>query len=105
MKKKIYAEIYSYGLPCHDVEFSSLKEAKKALEEHIAAMTKVGDYEIFRNEVADGVKMRENDMSITLYVSSGNDDECDNDVEFVIIRPKKGTAKDRRSSIGEGKPR
>ena len=93
MKKKIYAKIYSYGIPCHDVEFTSLKEAKKALEEHIAAMMKVGDYEIFRNEVADGVDMQENDMSITIYVSSGNDDEPDNDVEFVIIRPKKGETK------------
>lgn len=93
MKKKIYAEICSYGISCHDVEFASLKEAKKALEEHIAAMTKVGDYEVFRNEVADGVKMRENDMSITIYVSSGNDDEVDNDVEYVIIRPKKGETK------------
>ena len=90
MKKKIYAEISSYGISCDDVEFASLKEAKKALEEHIAAMTKVGDYEIFRNEVADGVQMQENDMSITIYVSSGNSDECDNDVELVIIRPKKG---------------
>ena len=93
MKKKVYAEIYSYGISCHDVEFASLKEAKKALEEHIEAMQKVGDYEIFRNEVADGVQMQENDMSITIYVSSGNSDECDNDVEFVIIRPKKGEAK------------
>ena len=92
MKKKIYAEIYSHGISCHDVEFASLKEAKKALEEHIAAMTKAGDYEIFRNEVADGIQMRENDMSITLYVSSGND-ESDNDVERVIIRPKTGETK------------
>lgn len=93
MNKKIYAEICSYGISCHDVEFASLKEAKKALEEHIAAMTKVGDYEIFRDEVADGVKMMEDDMSITLYVSSGDDDEPDNDVEYVIIRPKKGETK------------
>ena len=93
MKKKFYAEIYSYGISCHDVEFASLKEAKKALEEHIAAMMKVGDYEIFRNAVADGVDTQENDMSITIYVSSGNDDEPDNDVEFVIIRPKKGETK------------
>lgn len=93
MKKKIYAEIDSYGTSCRDVEFASLKEAKKALEEHIAAMMKVGDYEVFRNEVADGVEMQENDMSITIYVSSGNDDEPDNDVELVIIRPKKGETK------------
>lgn len=93
MKKKIYAEIDSYGTSCHDVEFASLKEAKKALEEYIAAMMKVGDYEVFRNEVADGVEMQENDMSITIYVSSGNDDEPDNDVELVIIRPKKGETK------------
>ena len=93
MKKKVYAEIYSYGISCHDVEFTSLKEAKKALEEHIAAMMKVGDYEIFRNEVAEDIRMRENDMAITLYVSSENDDELDNYVEFVIIRPKKGETK------------
>lgn len=91
--QKVYAEICSYGISCHDVEFASLKEAKKALEEHITAMTKVGDYEIFRNEVADDVDMQENDMSITIYVPSGNDDEPDNDVEFVIIRPKKGETK------------
>lgn len=91
--QKVYAEICSYGISCHDVEFASLKEAKKALEEHIAAMTKVGDYEIFRNEVADDVDMQENDMSITIYVPSGNDDIPDNDVEFVIIRPKKGETK------------
>lgn len=91
--KKVYAEIVSYGISSHIVWFDSLKEARKALEEHISSMQKVGDYEIFRNEVADGVQMQENDMSITIYVSSGNSDECDNDVEFVIIRPKKGEAK------------
>lgn len=88
--KKVYAEICSYGISSHIVWFDSLKEARKALEEHISSMQKVGDYEIFRNEVADSVQMQENDMSITIYVSSGNSDECDNDVEFVIIRPKKG---------------
>ena len=88
--KKVYAEICSYGISSHIVWFDSIKEARKALEEHISSMQKVGDYEIFRNEVADGVQMQENDMSITIYVSSGNSDECDNDVEFVIIRPKKG---------------
>ena len=92
-KQKVYAEIYSYGISCHDVEFASLKEAKKVLEEHIAAMQKVGDYEIFRNEIADDVDMQEDDMSITIYVPSGNDDIPDNDVEFVIIRPKKGETK------------
>ena len=86
----VYAEIYSYGISDHVVRLGTLKEARKSLEEHIEAMQKVGDYEIFRNEVADGVQMQENDMSITIYVSSGNDNECDNDVEFVIIRPKKG---------------
>ena len=93
MKKKIYAEICSYGISCHDVEFASLKEAKKALEEHITAMTKVGDYEIFRNEVADNITMQEGDMSIQLYIPSGDDDTPDNDVEFVIIRPKTGETK------------
>lgn len=89
----VYAEIYSYGISDHIVRFGTLKEAHKSLEEHIEAMQKVGDYEIFRNAVADGVKMREGDMSITLYVSSGDDDTPDNDVEFVIIRPKKGETK------------
>lgn len=92
-KQEVYAEIVSYGIASHIVKFGSLKEARKSLEEHIEAMQKVGDYEIFRNEVADGVQMQENDMSITIYVSSGNSDECDNDVEFVIIRPKKGETK------------
>ena len=86
----VYAEIYSYGISDHVVRLGTLKEARKSLEEHIEAMLKVGDYEIFRNEVADGVQMQENDMSITIYVSSGNSDEGDHDVEFVIIRPKKG---------------
>ena len=93
-KQEVYAEIFSYGISSHIVKFDSLKEARKSLEEHIEFMQRVGNYEIFRNEVADGVQMQENDMSITIYVSSGNDDEGDNDVEFVIIRPKKETTKD-----------
>ena len=92
-KQEVYAEIVSYGITSHIVKFDSLKEARKSLEEHIEAMQKVGDYEIFRNEVADGVDMQENDMSIQLYISSGDDDTPDNDVEFVIIRPKKGETK------------
>lgn len=88
--KKVYAEIVSEGASSHIVWFGSIKEARKALEEHISSMQKVGDYDIFRNEVADSVESREGDMSITLYVPSDNDDEGDNDVEFVIIRPKKG---------------
>lgn len=88
--KKVYAEIVSYGVSSHSVWFDSLKEARKALEEHISSMQKVGDYEIFRNEEADAVEMIEGDMSITIYVPSSNDDEGDNDVEFVIIRAKKG---------------
>ncbi len=89
-KQKVYAEIYSYGVSDHVVWFDSLEEAEKALEEHIAAMRKVGDYEIFRDSVADGIKMTEGDMSITIYIPSGNDDECDLDVALVIIRPMKG---------------
>lgn len=88
--KKVYAEICSYGISSHIVWFDSLKEARKALEEHISSMQKVGDYDVFRNEEADAVKMTEGDMSITIYVPSGNDDEADNDVEFAIIRVKKG---------------
>ena len=92
-KQEVYAEIVSYGIASHIVKFDSLKEARKRLEEHIEFMQRVGDYEIFRNEVADDVDMQENDMSITIYVPSGNDDIPDNDVEFVIIRPKKGKTK------------
>lgn len=88
--KKVYAETASYGVASHIVWFDSLKEARKALEEHISSMQKVGDYDVFRNEEADAVKITEGDMSITIYVPSGSDDEADNDVEFVIIRPKKG---------------
>lgn len=88
--KKVYAEIVSYGVSSHIAWFDSLKEARKALDEHISSMQKVGDYEIFRNEEADAVEMKEGDMSVTIYVPSGNDDEGDNDVEFVIIRTKKG---------------
>ena len=91
--KKVYAEIVSYGVSSHIVWFDSLKEARNTLEEQLSYMQKVGDYEIFRNEVADDVDMQENDMSITIYVPSGNDDIPDNDVEFVIIRPKKGETK------------
>lgn len=92
-EQKVYAEIYSYGVSDHIVWFDSLEEAEKALEEHIAAMRKVGDYEIFRDSVADGIKMTEGDMSITIYIPSGNDDECDLNVAFVIIRPMKGEGK------------
>lgn len=88
--KKVYAEIVSYGISDHIVWFDSLKEARKALEEHISSMQKVGDYDVFRNKEADAVKMMDGDMSIAIYVPSGSDDEPDNDVEFVIIRVKKG---------------
>ena len=96
-KQRVYAIISSYRayeVGSHEVEFSSLREAKKTLEEHIAAMTKVGDYEIFKDEAAHNVQPRENDMSITLYVSSGDDEDYGNEVEadYVIIRPKKGEA-------------
>ena len=94
-KQEVCAEIASYGINSHIVRLGTLKEARKSLEEHIEAMQKVGDYEIFRNEVADGIQMQEGDMSITLYVSSENVDEGDNDVEFVIIRPKHYGTTDR----------
>lgn len=94
-KQEVYAKIASYGINSHIVRLGSLKEARKSLEEHIEAMQKVGDYEIFRNEVADGIQIQEGDMSITLYVPSENDDEGDNDVEFVIIRPKHYGTTDR----------
>lgn len=87
--KRVYAEIYSYGIPSHITWFDDLKTAKRELENHIASMTKVGDYEIFRDEEAADVKMQEGDFEITLYVPSGSEDVVDNDVEHVIIRPKK----------------
>ena len=87
--KRVYAEIYSYVIPSHITWFDNLKVAKKSLEDHIASMTKVGDYEIFRDEKAADVKMQEGDVEITLYVPSGSEDVVDNDVEHVIIRPKK----------------
>lgn len=87
--KRVYAEIYSYGIPSHITWFDNLKTAKRELENHIASMTKVGDYEIFRDEKAADVKMQEGDFEITLYVPSGSEDVVDNDVEHVIIRPKK----------------
>ena len=87
--KRVYAEIYSYGIPSHITWFDDLKTARRELENHIAAMTKVGDYEIFRDEEAADVKMQEGDFEITLYVPSGSEDVVDNDVEHVIIRPKK----------------
>lgn len=86
---RVYAEIYSYGIPSHITWFDDLKTAKRELENHIASMTKVGDYEIFRDEEAADVKMQEGDFEITLYVPSGSEDVVDNDVEHVIIRPKK----------------
>lgn len=91
--KKVYVEIVSWGVSSHIAWFSSLKEARRSLEEHISSMQEVGDYDIFRNDAADSVKMKEGDMSITLYVPSDNADEGDNDVEYVIIRPKKGETK------------
>lgn len=92
--KRVYAEIYSYGIPSHITWFDNLKTAKRELENHIASMTKVGDYEIFRDEKAADVKMQEGDFEITLYVSSGSEDVVDNDVEHVIIRPKKEPVKE-----------
>lgn len=89
----VYAKIHSCGTLDHVVRLGTLEKARKSLEEHIEAMQKVGDYEIFRNEVADGIQMKEGDMSITLYVPSENEDEGDNDVGYVIIRPKKGETK------------
>ena len=87
--KRVYAEIYSYGIPSHITWFDNLKTARRELENHIASMTKVGDYEIFRDEEAADIKMQEGDFEITLYVPSGSEDVVDNDVEHVIIRPKK----------------
>lgn len=87
--KRVYAEIQSTDSPSHITWFKDLKTARRELENHIASMTKVGDYEIFRDEKAADVKMQEGDVEITLYVPSGSEDIVDNDVEHVIIRPKK----------------
>lgn len=87
--KRVYAEIQSTDSPSHITWFKDLKTARRELENYIASMTKVGDYEIFRDEKAADVKMQEGDVEITLYVPSGSEDIVDNDVEHVIIRPKK----------------
>ena len=87
--KRVYAEIQSTDSPSHITWFKDLKTARRELENHIASMTKVGDYEIFRDEKAADVKMQEGDFEITLYVPSGSEDIVDNDVEHVIIRQKK----------------
>ena len=92
--KRVYAEIGSNDSPSHITWFKDLKTARRELENHIAAMTKVGDYEIFRDEKAADIKMQEGDVEITLYVPSGSEDIVDNDVEHVIIRPKKETVKE-----------
>ena len=92
--KRVYAEIYSYGIPSHITWFDNLKTAKRELENHIASMTKVGDYEIFRDEEAADIKMQEGDFEITIYIPSGSEDVVDNDVENVIIRPKKEPKKE-----------
>lgn len=87
--KRVYAEIGSNDSPSHITWFKDLKTARRELENHIASMTKVGDYEIFRDEEAADIKMQEGDVEITLYIPSGSEDVVDNDVEHVIIRPKK----------------
>ena len=91
--KRVYAEIQSTDSPSHITWLKDLKTARRELENHIASMTKVGDYEIFRDEEAADIEMQEGDVEITLYVPSGSEDVVDNDVEHVIIRPKKGEMK------------
>ena len=91
--KRVYAEIQSTDSPSHITWLKDLKTARRELENHIASMIKVGDYEIFRDEKAADIKMQEGDVEITLYVPSGSEDVVDNDVEHVIIRPKKGEMK------------
>lgn len=97
--KRVYAEIYSYGIPSHITWFKDLKTARRELENHIASMTKVGDYEIFRDEEAADIKMQEGDFEITIYIPSGSEDVVDNDVEHVIIRPKKEPVKEEINNM------
>ena len=73
--------------------FSSLEEARKVLEERIKALRKNRDCEVFRDETATYTPMQRSDISFTLYDSSIEDDEGDDAIEFVIVRPKKGKTK------------
>ena len=97
-KQEGYAELYSCettpnGATSHMTKFSSLEEARKALEKRIKALQKNRNCEVFRDEVAVYTPMQMGDISFTLYDSSIEDDEGDDAVEFVIVRPKKGKTK------------
>ena len=71
------------------VNYVSLKDAQKALEEHIDAMGKVGGFEFIRGEEARKSGMRYGDMSITAYERADADGKEDKEVDCVIIRPIK----------------
>lgn len=88
--KKAYVEICSFGVSTHDAWFDSLKEAKAAVEEHLNFLAGLGGFTFYLNEAADGVEMKDGDVSMTIYVPSENEEEGDNDVGYVIIRPMRG---------------
>ena len=71
------------------INYVSLKDAQKALEEHIDAMVKVGGFEFIRGEEARKSEMRYGDMSITAYERADADGKEDKEVDCVIIRPIK----------------
>ena len=71
------------------INYVSLKDAQKALEEHIDAMGKVGGFEFIRGEEARKSEMRYGDMSITAYERADADGKEDKEVDCVIIRPIK----------------
>ena len=71
------------------INYVSLKDAQKALEEHIDAMEKVGGFEFIRGEEARKSEMRYGDMSITAYERADADGKEDKEVDRVIIRPIK----------------
>lgn len=70
------------------VNYVSLKDAQKALEEHIDAMGKVDGFEFIRGEEARKSEMLYGDMSITAY-ERADDNKEDKEVYCVIIRPIK----------------
>ena len=71
------------------INYVSLKDAQKALEEHIDAMGKVDGFEFIRGEEARKSEMRYGDMSITAYERADADGKEDKEVDRVIIRPIK----------------
>lgn len=83
-----YFVVRSYDGFQSTVNYVSLKDAQKALEEHIDAMGKVGGFEFIRGEEARKSEMLYGDMSITAY-ERADDSKEDKEVYCVIIRPIK----------------